>query len=453
MQRYLYLILIILGTSLGILAAYSSINFMLSFLFMLIFVLILILDYQKATFIIGFYAVIDFVLRNIVNNSFVSSNWDEILFIACVGLWFVKWFLARDKQAYTWTPVEFPLIFFFIVSITLMIVNSPDITIGIAGLRQVIEYMFWFFIVVQLLKSDNGARHLVLLLVLIGTGIAIYGIYQYIVGVEMPSGWIDKAESTVRTRIFSIVVSPNILGSLMVLLIPLSVSFIYTEKLISKKILFALFSAIMTISLIFTYSRSALVGLVVAAVIFIFLKDKRLIIPLVLIMVAAFVFIPSLNSRISYLLSQDYLISSAKGGRLLRWPIGIEMFKENMFFGVGLGRFGGAVASINKVTDSFYMDNYYLKTAVEMGIFGITAFILLLYNVLIWGIRAVKKITDNKMSTLVQSSIAGMSGVLVTNFFENVFEVPMMVTYFWVIAAIVMFVGYVNNKNKSLNIF
>lgn len=452
MQKYLYLILTILGTTLGILAAISSINFMLAFLFGLIFIMILVLDYQKATYIIGFYAIIDFVLRNIINNPFLSSNWDEILFILCVGLWFVKWFLARDKQAYTWTPIEFPLIFFFIVSITLMLVNSPDMTIGIAGLRQVIEYMFWFFIVVQLLKSKDGARHLVLLLVLIGTGIAIYGIYQYIVGVDMPSGWTDKAESAVRVRIFSIVLSPNILGSLMVLLVPLSVSFVYTEKLISKKIIFALFSSIMTVAIIFTYSRSAMVGIVVAALIFIFLKDKRLIIPLALIMIAAFLFIPELNNRISYLISPDYIVSSSRGGRLLRWPIGFEIFKENMFFGVGLGRFGGAVAAINKVTESFYMDNYYLKTAVEMGIFGITAFLFLVYNVIIWSIRALNKISDNKMATLVKASIAAMSGIIVTNFFENVFEVPMMVTYFWIIAAVVMFLGYVDNKKESINI-
>ncbi len=435
----------------GVAAAFSSIKFVLAFIAGILLVTMLLLDYQKATFVVGFYVVIDYVLRNLVDNAILASNWDEILFILCIGIWFYKWFSSRKQPAYTWTPLEIPLLFFFGVSVVLLIVNSPDMNIGIAGLRQVIEYMFWFFVVVQLLKSEKGARRLILLLVYIGAGIAIYGIYQYFAGVETPTGWIDQAENSVGARIYSIVVSPNVLGSLMVLLIPLSVSFIYSEKELLKKLFFCACTIIMFVCLIFTSSRSALIGLFIAAFIFILLKDRRLIIPLILACAAAYFFIPQVHSRISYMLSSDYLTSSAKGGRLFRWPMGIELLKQNLFTGVGLGRFGGAVASINKIPDNFYMDNYYLKTAVEMGIVGISAFLVLLYNVLIWSIRAIKRIKDNRMSTLVIGAVAGMSGVLVTNFFENIFEVPMMVTYFWIIAAVVMYLGYVSNpKSESI---
>ncbi|MFA6309390.1 MAG: O-antigen ligase family protein [Clostridia bacterium] len=449
MKKYFYIILMILGLFLGVSAAFSSIKFVLAILAGIILLSLLLLDYQKATFILAFYVVTDYVLRNLIDNPFLAGNWDEIFFILCIGIWFYKWFTSRKEPAYTWTPLEIPLFFFFGVSIILLIINSPDMSIGIAGLRQVIEYMFWFFVVVQLLKSEDGARHLILLLVLIGTGVALYGIYQYYAGVDVPTSWIDQAENAVGIRIFSIVVSPNILGSLMVLTIPLSVSFIYSEKRILKKLFFFACAISMFVCMIFTSSRSALIGLLVAALIFVFLKDRRLIIPLALLCIAAFLFIPQINTRINYLLSPDYMISSAKGGRLARWPMGIELFKENLLSGVGLGRFGGAVAAINKVPDSFYMDNYYLKTAVEMGIFGISAFLILMYNVLIWSIRAIKRITDKKMSTLVQAAIASMSGVLVTNFFENVFEVPVMVTYFWIIVAVVMYLGYVSNTDSE----
>lgn len=35
------------------------------------------------------------------------------------------------------------------------------------------------------------------------TGImALHGVFQYIVGVEMPAGWVDQNEAGVRTRVF-----------------------------------------------------------------------------------------------------------------------------------------------------------------------------------------------------------------------------------------------------------
>ena len=53
--------------------------------------------------------------------------------------------------------------------------------------------------------------------------------------------------------------------------------------------------------------------------------------------------------------------------------------------GFGLGRFGGAVAMQNKVIEEtkdfsyFYMDNYYLKTLVEMGYLGLAALFFFIF--------------------------------------------------------------------------
>ena len=63
--------------------------------------------------------------------------------------------------------------------------------------------------------------------------------------------------------------------------------------------------------------------------------------------------------------------------------------------GFGLGRFGGAVAMQNKVIEEtkdfsyFYMDNYYLKTLVEMGYLGLAFFILLLFGLVLWSLRSI----------------------------------------------------------------
>ncbi|MDD2484456.1 MAG: hypothetical protein PHQ50_05495, partial [Eubacteriales bacterium] len=104
----------------------------------------------------------------------------------------------------------------------------------------------------------------------------------------------------------------------------------------------------------------------------------------------------------------------------------------------------------------FYMDNYYLKTMVEMGYIGILFFGLLLAALLIWGLRAIyrsgldfRQIKNDPLSRAVGnpkimaiSIFSGLFGVLVHCYFENVFEEPYMMAYFWGLAATLMYLGF-----------
>ena len=120
-----------------------------------------------------------------------------------------------------------------------------------------------------------------------------------------------------------------------------------------------------------------------------------------------------------------------------------------------LGRFGGAVAMQNKVIEEtkdfsyFYMDNYYLKTLVEMGYLGLAFFILLLFGLVLWSLRSIGRTgytKGDRTRMLAVSMFAGMCGVLVHCYFENIFEVPYMMAYFWSMAAAVMYLGYFRKR-------
>ena len=102
--------------------------------------------------------------------------------------------------------------------------------------------------------------------------------------------------------------------------------------------------------------------------------DRRLIALMAVAGAGALIAIPSIANRITYLFTADYMEASQRAGRMVRWETGLELLHtSNPLLGFGLGRFGGAVAMQNKIieeTDTFeyfYMDNYYLKTLVEMG--------------------------------------------------------------------------------------
>lgn len=151
--------------------------------------------------------------------------------------------------------------------------------------------------------------------------------------------------------------------------------------------------------------------------------------------------IPVVSNRIRYLLSPRYIMSSITGGRLLRYKTGWYMFKENLWTGVGQGHYGGAVAMNHKelFPDTFYMDNYWLKTAVEMGVIGLAAFFIVILALFVWSVRALKTTIDHDRRLIIIGGFSGMMGILAHNLFENVFEVPYMVVYFWMVAAAIFY--------------
>lgn len=411
--------------------------------------------YELAVFVLAAYGVADTVLRAVSDT--LGSVWDELFLILLVMLWLFKWIANRNDDGFKTSPMDVPLFMFIGAMLLCLIINSPDYSIALEGFRAIVQYMLWYFVVIQLLRGEKTAKTVTVFFVMVVGLLAIHGIYQYIIGVEMPAGWVDQNEAGVRTRVYSIFTSPNVFGSLLTLAAPMAISLAVINKDKRGKAIFAFIALCMMISLVFTSSRGAWIGFALAIGIYVLIKDKRLIIPCIVCALIVIVAVPSVGNRISYMLSPEYIESSLRGGRLVRWITGLKIFANQPIFGVGLGHFGGAVA-INhnmqtivdtEVVKTYYMDNYMLKTAVESGIVGFGAFFVLMYSVIVNGFRTIK-MADTKLSKELTTGImAGLCGVIAHNFVENVFEVPMMTSLFWTFVAIVMNIWYFEFKNQE----
>jgi hypothetical protein len=174
MRKYLYISIAVLCFLAGAVGAYTGIKLLAAAILLICAAVYLLLDYEKATYILALYSVIDFVVRDLLSLPLLSSIWDELLFIGFVLLWIWKWLVHRKQQAYHWTPLDFPLVIFFGVGLFLLFAKSPDIKIAVDGLRAVIQYMFWYFLAVQLLKSPRGAKHVLYIMVSSGALIGLY---------------------------------------------------------------------------------------------------------------------------------------------------------------------------------------------------------------------------------------------------------------------------------------
>ncbi len=392
-------------------------------------------------YFLPFFVWIDRILRAM--NIPYSGYWDELYLLFLIAIIaYRRW--VKDIKLFI-SNIDFAIALFVLSYGIIMIVNSSDIIVGIEGFRVVCQYLVTYFIVVQLTSTKEQVRTL-LWLFLISIGLlGLHGCYQFVAGVEIPAAWVDSGED-VRTRAFSILGSPNALASILVMFLPVAFSMFIAEKKILSKLVALGITLIIGMGMLFTMSRGAWIAAMVAIVLFLFLVGKRLIFSVIAMGTLAVFGINQIWSRVYYLLTPEYMAKSATGGRLYRYEESLEIWAQgSKWFGLGVGRFGGATAT-NHGLSPFYMDSFYLKTLVEAGYLGILAYGGLILFTLLQSFRYIFA-TRNVYSRIVMYGIvSGMTGVLLHNAVENIFEIPYMVTYFWVLVAVIVAYYRVDTK-------
>ena len=417
------------------------------------------------------YLPIEYGLRDVLQIDILASVWEELFILAALALVIWRTCLKQTDGFSRATALETALLLYMAVGMLLMMLNRPVPYIAWAGYRAQVEYIVWYFLLLRLIDDEKDTKTLVIGFTAVVGLLALHGIYQFIVAVPIPSSWVTSTESSVRTRVFSITGSPNIFGSLLLMAAPCAASMVYYFRSGWKKFAALCVTGCICLSILFTFSRGSWVGLIVAIILFSLFLDKRLIGLMGIAMAGVLALVPSITSRLTYLFTNEYKTASAVGGRALRWTVGKELLYENSkWLGFGLGRFGGAVAMNNQVLEKaygfeyFYMDNYYLKTLVEMGYIGIIFYIAALIAFVIMALRAIRACGEGRVYGLYDDALtrnngslkclaaglfAGMTGVLVHCYFENIFEEPYMMAYFWGLAAALQRLGAISRERSK----
>ncbi len=398
-------------------------------------------------YLVVLYVILDWVFRQVAFTS-LQGIWDELLFIIIVSIWLYR--IAVDRLRPRGSGMLLPIIIYAAVMIFLFFINSPNNVIALEGARVMLQYIFWFFLGYNLLFTRVQAKGLADVFLLVCTLVALYGIYQYLTGVEIPLGWVDSKETSITTRVFSIIGSPNILGSLMVLALPLAFTMYFNSSSAFKKLVYAGLGLTLAACLVFTFSRGAWLAFILEAVLLGLWIDRRIIFAMIILAILTPALMPTVYDRISYMASPEYLVSSERGGRLGRWDKALDYWQTSPAVGVGLGEFGGAVAARYYPQDSFYADNWYLKVGTETGWIGLMATLLLFINALRKARRSLDITKDDFMRCMGLGIFVGLIGVLAHNCVENVFEVPMMAAYFWFFLGVVLALPHLSRTPESL---
>lgn len=405
--------------------------------------------------ILASYAPIDYLLRDVLQLSLIASVWDELLMLFC----FV-WMLLRRVEGDGRTrsragSAGLFLAFYLLAHLVLFVFTADEVDINITGMRASAQYILLFFVVLSLIRDRKDLLLMYRVLVLIGFALALHGIWQFVVGVEIPTHWTDHAEQSVRTRVFSIFSNPNIMGAYMILSAPMAIALAYASENVAEKVFCWIAGLCMCGACLFTMSRGAWMALAAAAVLFSLIIDRKLFGLLLAAGLASFA-LPFVRSRIGYLFTDAFQLSNRTGGRALRWEKAFEYLDKEQAWTLGLGHgiYGGAVAVQNPIRNYEYMyvDNYYVKTLAENGIVGLSCLLTALGGLLYQGVKTIARTGRTPYKPLCAGILAAMVGILIQSFFESLWEEPYLMALFFIVAAMMICAGFLHREEKDRTI-
>jgi O-antigen ligase len=312
------------------------------------------------------------------------------------------------------------------------------------SLRYLLFHLTGFLLVLVLLGSLRSREEVGRLLdvALIGVFISgLLGIWQFINGVAVDAALTDiDLNEGMPGRIFSTMGNANNYAEFLILTLPFFLAVIFNSRSVLKKVLYFLLALPPLAAMFLTGSRSGWIAFACGAMVFVFLKNRKLI-PILL--AAGLLCVPLLPEfvirRIQTIGNPND--TSAKY-RLLIYNTVRPMLRDYWVTGIGLGSevFMKIVRDYHLFTNASvaHSHNLYLQTWMETGIVGIVSFL--------WSMaRVVKKCfihifnkTDPYINNLLIAGVSSLAGIAVMGLVEHVWFYPRVQMFFWLVVGIVL---------------
>ena len=276
----------------------------------------------------------------------------------------------------TTTPIEInaakiniPLLLFIAYCSTLLLNNINEFNANIMGLRNLLQYSFVYFLVINIIKTKDSIKKYFFLLLTMGMLIALTNTVHFLSRPGVING-ILRGQYYSWTKFLAYgFMGQNNYPFYLDALICISVGlFLFVD---SKKIKLLLLCniCILVVSVLLGYSRGALLALIIAVLFWSMKYNKKVLIFLLLLCLAGVFCIPStMHDR--FLTSESF-----KEAIMTRFDLLSGSFKEvikNPLFGIGLGKVG----SVGQ--DTLLPHNYLMYLLLQTGVLGLSIYLWML---------------------------------------------------------------------------
>ena len=314
----------------------------------------------------------------------------------------------------------FIIIYIFITLFMGFASLAPAASINIALLTSL--FMAVYFPVVSMTTTKKRFESLILVFSTSALFTALYGFMQILSG-QRNMTWVDK-ELFIELgfRVFSTFANPNVYGAYLLLAIPIAfIGFVLAKRFLLKFYYLAV-AGLLVVILGLTYSRGCYLAVLLAAVVFVFIMDKRLIafLSLGVFIIPAIIPVTMFNR----LMSIGNLEDSSSVYRLSIYQASIRVIRRFWYTGIGQGSEAFNTVyrlfSFNAVPTP-HSHNLFLQVFIETGIFGFAAFIGIIYCFFKTLLPFIKKTENIKYKYVAAILVSMMIGFLLQSIFDYTF--------------------------------
>jgi len=270
--------------------------------------------------------------------------------------------------------------------------------------------------------------------------ISAYAMVQRIQGVEVNTSFVDMTlNKDLPGRVFSVFENPNAFGEVLVLLIPLAVGLMFASRGWGGRFLGLIGALSGTMAIVMTYSRAGWIGLAVAALLFIFLWNKKLLPAVIFLGIAAIPFLP--DTVLMRLTTIFNMSDTSTSSRFPLYEAALRLLVRRPLQGVGLG--SDAVRSAVSDLNLYYgkapfvhCHDVYLQVWAETGLFGL----LSMLGAVGWTLKrggkiVLRKVGSSSVRMLVVGSVSALLGIMVCGIADYIWHYPRVMLIFWFLFA------------------
>lgn len=325
------------------------------------------------------------------------------LFIPLLFIFWLFTSLLKKQSILNKTSIE-KLVLLFLALSFFSLTNSQDVALSLRKLAFPLS-IFPLYFIVAFAANTQKRKLLVIKSLVIGAGIlATIALAQFsaqfIFGIERVYGllsniapfflgesfsaavlaypsWLVNADGITYMRAVAFFPDPHMLSYYLGMLIPFSISLIYSKTKYST--LFVLITILLIVADICTFTRGGYLALISGAIVilpFVSRNAVKKILLLIVLMILLFLIAP--HSPVAGRLSSSFDVQEGSNqARLSNWQQALPIIMEHPL-GVGIGMYAITVKPSADYREPIYAHNLYLDIAAELGIPALIVFIAII---------------------------------------------------------------------------
>jgi len=370
-----------------------------------------------------------------------SLSVSRVVVVALVAGAALRWLRATPRRRFDLRALSVwdIGILVFLAGAALSVPFSASLSLSAVGIVHLAFLVGAYFVLSRAARTAEGRGHIALATIAVGTLSAVIALGQALVPgfplevLRVTESFAEGAEVVRASAFFD---NPNTMALLLVLSALFAAERVWTAERASHRWLYAGAAALALAGIGVSFSRAALVGIVVGAVVLGALlirrtRDRLVFLVALVALFAAVLALPGVGERAYSIV--DFTGDASAMDRVYLSEVSVQMFADHPVTGVGIQAFRAAYpdyadsrVTIDPVTDGHQMP---FSVPAEVGVLGLIAEVMLA-GALAWLLVRAMRSAERPLSAGGLSAMAAISVMALFNtfiFFESL----------WIAAALV----------------